>query len=228
VGGGRQTVAMDARENLMALPAEHVVDYEALLHDARLEPNVVLYLRKHLPPKWRDLYVASVCRPTNIVRFACGTFEYVFDAYSELEALGEVPYDQTVEDRVVAVHGISSRADESRNGSRIRGWLGSTGELVGAIRDKGHFIARCIGGRLDLNVFSQDRKLNRGWSPQGKIYRQMERYCQEHPGTFCFSRPIYRDSSSVPRWLEFGVLKDDETLWVEVFENIGLTYWSRS
>jgi hypothetical protein len=23
----------------------------------------------------------------------------------------------------------------------------------------------------------------------------------------------------VPRWLEFGLLKNDETLWVEVFEN---------
>lgn len=24
---------------------------------------------------------------------------------------------------------------------------------------------------------------------------------------------------NVPRWLEFGVLKNDETLWVEVFDN---------
>lgn len=133
---------------------------------------------------------------------------------------GEVPYDQTVEDRVVAVLGNSATPSQPRDGTRVRGWLGDTGKLVAATRDKGHFVAHCIGGRLDVNVFSQDRKLNRGWSPQGRIYRQMERYCQEHLGTFCFSRPIYSDSSSVPRWLEFGLLKEDETLWVEVFENL--------
>ena len=79
--------------------------------------------------------------------------------------------------------------------------------------------SHCIGGGLDVNLFSQERRLNRGWSPQGKTYRQMETYCYEQPGTFCFSRPIYVDGSSVPRWLEFGLLKTDQTLWVETFEN---------
>jgi hypothetical protein len=44
----------------------------------------------------------------------------------------------------------------------------------------------------------------------------------ENPYKFklsCFSHPIYENGSNVPRWLEFGLLKDDETLWVEVFEN---------
>lgn len=204
-----------------ALPRSHALDYESIVHDARVESatHVVSYLRRHLPFKWRDLYVAALSRPTNIVRFECLTFEYLFDIYSELEVTGEVPYDQTVEDRVVAVLGTSANPDEPRNATRMRGWLGETGELVGATRDKGHFIAHCIGGGLDVNVFSQDRKLNRGWSPEGKVYRQMERYCQEHPGTFCFSRPVYADCSSVPRWLEFGILKEDETLWVEAFDN---------
>jgi len=210
-----------ARQNF-CLPTRQSVDYAALLNDARLESatDVVLYLRGHLPFKWRDLYLTAISRPTNIVQVRCRTFEYVFDLYSELEAIGGIPYDQTVEDRVVAVFGTSARPDEPRNGNRLRGWLGETGELVGATRDKGHFIAHCMGGALDVNVFSQDRRLNRGWSPQGKIYRQMERYCQQHPGTFCFSRPIYRDSSSVPQWLEFGVLKENENLWVEVFDNL--------
>jgi len=219
VGGGRQILAMPARPS--AIPRQHALDYEALLHEERVEytSNLVPYLRRHLPLKWRDLYVATLSRPTNIVRFQCRTFEYLFDIYSELEATGEVPYDQTVEDRVVAVLGTSTNPDEPRDATRMRGWLGETGELVGTTRDKGHFIAHCIGGGLDVNVFSQDRKLNRGWSPQGKVYRQMERYCQERPGTFCFSRPIYADSSSVPRWLEFGILKSDECLWIEVFDN---------
>ena len=74
----------------------------------------------------------------------------------------------------------------------------------------------CIGGGQDVNVFSQERRLNRGRSPQGKIYRQMETYCYEQPGTFCFSRPIYVDGLNIPRWLEFGLLKADQTLWVEI------------
>jgi hypothetical protein len=94
-----------------------------------------------------------------------------------------------------------------------------TEEFLGTERDKGHYMAHCIGGGLDVNVFSQERRLNRGWSPQGKVYRQMETYCYEQPGTFCFSRPVYADGSSVPRWLEFGLLKADQTLWVEVFDN---------
>ena len=208
--------------NLVSVPPQYVVDYAALLDEARLEhaPSLEAYLRRHLPFKWRDLYVARVGRPTNIVRFPSRTFEYIFDVYSDLEAAGEVPYDQTVEDRVVAVCGVSVRPSQLRDGGRMRGWLGETAELVGATRDKGHFIAHCIGGGLDVNVFSQDRQLNRGWSSQGKTYRQMERYCQERPGTFCFSRPIYSDNSSVPRWLEFGLLKEDETLWVETFDNV--------
>jgi hypothetical protein len=35
----------------------------------------------------------------------------------------------------------------------------------------------------------------------------------------CFSRPIYADGSNVPWWLEFGLLKVDHTLWVELFDN---------
>lgn len=203
------------------LPSQYAVDYEELLAAARAESetNAALILREQLLFKWRDLYVATVAHVTNIVRFQFRTFEYIFDHYSGLEATGEVPYNQTIEDRVVGVLGTSARAEEMRDASRVRGWVGPTEELLGTERDKGHFMAHCIGGGLDVNVFSQERRLNRGWSPQGRIYRQMETYCYEQPGTFCFSRPVYADGSSVPRWLEFGLLKADQTLWVEVFDN---------
>jgi hypothetical protein len=92
-------------------------------------------------------------------------------------------------------------------------------ELARSPRDKGHFIAHSIGGGLDMNVFLQDRALNRGFSEAGKLYRDMESYCRLNPGTFCFSRPIYADTTSVPRWLEFGLVKEDGSIWVEVFEN---------
>jgi hypothetical protein len=220
VGGGRQILDGNAVSDC-GLPSQHAIDYEVLLSAARAESemNLTSILKKHLLSKWRDLYVTTVAHVTNIVHFPFRTFEYIFDLYSELEVMGEVPYNQTIQDRVVAVIGTSSRAEEIRDAGRLRNWAGPTEEFVAGERDKGHFMAHCIGGGLDVNVFSQERRLNRGWSPQGKIYRQMETYCYEQPGTFCFSRPIYADGSSVPRWLEFGLLNADQTLWVEVFDN---------
>jgi hypothetical protein len=92
-------------------------------------------------------------------------------------------------------------------------------DIAGCGREKGHFIAHCIGGGLDINVFSQARDLNRGLSAEGRVYREMEKYCHANPGTFCFSRPVYADTTSVPRWLKFGLTKEDGRLRVEVFEN---------
>ncbi len=222
MGRGRQILEGKVT-NDCGLPSQHVIDYQALLSAARAESGMSLTLifKELLLSKWRDLYVKTAAHVTNIVHFPFLTFEYIFDLYSELEVMGEVPYNQTIQDRVVAVIGTSSRAEEMRDAGRLRSWAGPTEELVSGERDKGHFMAHCIGGGLDVNVFSQQRRLNRGWSPQGRIYRQMENYCYEQPGTFCFSRPIYADGSSVPRWLEFGLLKlkTDQTLWVEVFDN---------
>jgi hypothetical protein len=212
---------MNTSSKEVIVPPAYALDYEALLSALRAESlvNLFLVLHEELPSKWRHLYESAVERPSNIVQLQHGTFEYLYDLYSGLEAIGEVPYDQTVEDRVVAVFGTSADPREDREGHQARAWHGEQNDLLGANRDKGHFIARCIGGGFNLNVFSQDRHLNRGWSSQGKGYREMERYCQGHPGTFCFSRPIYADQSSVPRWIEFGIFKD-ESLWVEVFDNL--------
>jgi hypothetical protein len=212
---------MDTLDNDALLPTAHALDYEALFWDAQAEGviNISAFLRTRLPSHWRDLYVSAVTRPTNIVRFDCGNFEYFCDLYSELEVTGEIPSDQTIQNRVVAVLGTSICVGKPR-GARIRGWFWSAEEFIAANRDRGHFIAHSIGGGLDVNVFWQDRELNRGWSPQGKVFRHMETYCLDRAGTFCFSRPIYVDGSSVPRWLEFGVLKDDGNLWVEMFDNL--------
>ncbi len=50
-------------------------------------------------------------------------------------------------------------------------------------------------------------------------FDQMEKYCLANPGTFCFSRPLYADTTSVPRWLEFGLIRQDGKPWVEIFKN---------
>lgn len=209
-------------QNAVNLPRSHAVDYAALVASAMEEgaTDLAWFLRQNLPEQWRELYVAAAAHPTNIIHFQSGSFEYFYDHYSGLEATGEVAYDQTVQDRVVAALGVSARADLERKGQQVRRWISEADELLAASRDNGHFMAHCIGGRAEINVFSQDRALNRGWSPQGKRYRQMEKYCYENPGTFCFSRPIYCDGSRIPRWLEFGLLTSDQTLWVEVFDNL--------
>jgi hypothetical protein len=165
------------------------------------------------------VYEATASHPPNIARVEYGTFDYICDSYSGVEALGEVAFDQRVRDRVVAVLGISLPLRGRRRRSLPKGWVEHPEEIDSSGRDKGHFIAHAISGGLDMNVFSQARDLNRGLSEQGRLYRLMERYCYENAGTFCFSRPVYDDASSVPRWLEFGLLREDGSLWVEVFEN---------
>jgi hypothetical protein len=178
-------------------------------------------LREDLPSQWRKVYAATVSHVINIVRLQRGTFDYFYDSYSGLEALGEVSFDQRIRDRVIGVLGTSAptRSRTPRRGSLRNGCLDLPEELTGCDRDRGHFIAHCSGGGLDVNVFSQNRNLNRGLSEEGKLYRQLEKYCWANPGTFCFSRPIYADTTSVPRWIEFGLMREDRSLWVEVFEN---------
>lgn len=201
------------------LPSRYTIDYESVWAAGKDQaPASAIFLLRHtLPELLRDVYLRTITHEPNLVRLRLGTFEYICDLYSQLEMMGSVAYDQTVADRDIGVFGTSSRAQEHRISRRVRIELNE--ELEGSARDDGHFMARSIGGGLDLNLFSQDRLLNRGWSAQGKIYRRMEKYCREQEGAFCFSRPIYADGSNVPRWLEFGVLKSDEALWVEVFDN---------
>ena len=50
-------------------------------------------------------------------------------------------------------------------------------------------------------------------------YREMERYCQQHPGTYFFSRPLYGGVSAHPPFFEFGLLTAEGRLWVERFPN---------
>lgn len=102
----------------------------------------------------------------------------------------------------------------------MRGFLGGVIEIPGkGTFDKGHALAHAMGGGLDENLFPQNPELNRGRSPEGRIYRKMERYVAKHPGTFAFSRLIYDDSSWVPSSLEFGILMQTHELWVEWFQN---------
>lgn len=191
--------------------------YETLLlRAAERGVDAGSYLRDELPYLWLDTYLKTTQRPTNVMIFTHGTFDYLYDDYATLEATGAVEADGIAEARLVAAIGVASTNTKSRDDSRLRGWVGPTGATFGSEWDKGHFIAHSIGGAVDgleANVFLQRRSVNRG------AYREMEKYCAAHPGVLCFSRPIYSDPSAVPSSVEFGVLKADGALWIQRFDN---------
>ncbi len=206
---------------LQSLPPQSRIDYRRLRRSAIAGSiyELIADLRLRLPALWQRVYTAAALHTPNIIHVEYGTFDYICDSYSGMEALGEVAIDQRVRDRVVGVLGISLPMRGRRRGSLPKDWVEHPEECDSSGRDKGHFIAHAIGGGLDMNVFSQPRALNRGISEQGKVYRLMERCCYDNAGTFCFSRPVYDDATSIPQWVEFGLLRDDGSLWVEVFEN---------
>jgi hypothetical protein len=184
--------------------------------------DVTGFLRKELPRRWMTDYKEATPRPTNVLSIELGTFLYMFDFVTELEVGGVVEPGLIREDRLVAGHGFSSAQVGGRDAGRMRGWVGPTEKYLGSGRDKGHVFGRALGGRVDgleINLFSQARALNRGWSAEGKLFRRMEQHCAAHPGTFCFFRPRYPDELACPASVEFGVLLPEGKLWVEEFQN---------
>jgi hypothetical protein len=182
----------------------------------RTQHDAVKYLQQQLPVVWLQSYKRMCSGPTNVLAVPASGFEYLFDYSFELVAAGETSEDEVQEDRVVAAHGVSRTPARGRDASRLRGFP-STAERG----DRGHFLAHSAGGGLEINIFHQAASLNRGWSESGKKYRAMERYCARNPGTYFFSRPIYHDRTAQPALIEFGILKPDQTIWVEVFANGG-------
>ncbi len=198
--------------------------YKKLLEHAVFndKEELVKYLSNELSHIWIKAYHLKSSSVGDICIMRHGTFEYIFDDYSSLEFSGGMQKSILPETRVVAVFGLSSPKKIRRDDYRLRGWIGKTEQYFGKEWDKGHFIAHSIGGAVDgieLNVFQQRRDLNRGWSQQGILFRRMENYCFDNPGTLCFNRPIYFDNSFKPSFYEFGILMPDGQLWVEFFDN---------
>lgn len=202
----------------------NLLDYRSFLEevgDCSVE-EMIAFLLEELPFLWYDAYKEMTPHKTNVVRLQHGAFEYIYDDYASLEASGAVAYDANAEARLVAVLGQSEPRKAGRDDYRLKGWVGPTEKVFGSNWDKGHFIAHSIGGAVDgmeMNVFVQRRDLNRGRSAEGKRFREMEKYCQLNPGTFCFSRPLYDDQTAKPAYVEFGIIKSDHELWVECFDN---------
>jgi hypothetical protein len=210
--------------NFCAKPRVGIVDYNSILelNQACSKNQLIACLQEKLPFYFRDAYKEMTRRQTDIVRVRYNTFEYIYDHYPELQPNQTPLPDAKIEPRLVGVLGYSSPQTTKRDDYRLKGWVGPTEKFFGRLWDKGHFIAHSIGGAVDgaeINVFIQKRSLNRGWSNEGKRYRQMEKFCATNPRTFCFSRPIYIDQTAKPAFVEFGILKSQKHLWVECFDN---------
>jgi hypothetical protein len=122
--------------------------------------------------------------------------------------------------RVVFVFGISAKGTSIRDRKRMRQFLGplkNHPEYVGY--DKGHFIAHCNDGQIDINLYPQLKELNRGISLQGKLFRSMERYLQNNEGVFYFVRPVYTDLTWFPDQLDFGIFTKERGLLLNRFDN---------
>jgi len=175
---------------------------------------VVENLIKLIEDEWIADYYDMSSHDPMILHFPYQGFTYLFDQASA--------NTNDVEDRLVAAYGRSI-AKHKRNQNRQREFLkvkGSRGLFISGKGDfdRGHVIACSMGGGLDVNLFPQRPELNQGTSEAGRIYRTMEVYAEQNPGTFVFSRLIYNDDSWVPFALEYGIMKDGR-LWVEWFEN---------
>lgn len=193
------------------------VPYDKILAAAQESgEDIATFLREEIPYCWEARYLLMQDRPAEIIVFTYETFDYLFDAYRQHE-----PYDPTsgklpIEARLVGAIGTSRPKRTKRDDGRLRGLTLSAMPGPDGKWDRGHYIAHSIGGTVDgneANVFLQLRSINRG------RYKTMENYCRKHAGVMCFSRPIYGDTSAHPESVEFGVLKTDGKLWVEVLPN---------
>jgi hypothetical protein len=213
IKGEKQKLTGELREKI---EREYVVDYQQVVQNSPTAEYKELadYLQDVLSKEWILQYKKMTKIQTYIDEINLD-FTFLFDSqYNSIE-------DDFVEDRVVVTYGFSKKSEVKRDSSRMAGYLkGAAWDWSDKDTDKGHFIGHSLGGSLDQNLFPQKKDINRGHSERGKVYRKMESYCADNEGTFCFSRPIYCDFSTRPFVLEYGVLKQDGTLWVELFDNV--------
>lgn len=194
------------------------IDYEAVIRAAedREGEELEVFVLKALKDCWMYDYEDMVEHKPYILDVPDRGFNFLFDLTLATHDKND---PDRPDDRVVAAYGKSREVKEKRDASRIRGF-GPIGDRARGPIDKGHFAAHSIGGALDINVFPQRAEVNRGWSVEGKLYRKMESYAAQHPGTCIFSRPLYADSSWTPHALDYGLLLVAERrIWADRFPN---------
>lgn len=174
-------------------------------------------------------YSGMTRSPTNILAMTFGDSKrrehfvsYLFDQTSghpDLAGLSAPELKKHTHDRVVAVWGTSRpEPARTRDTERMKGFLKGAWSGSYPERDRGHFFAHTMGGALDMNLFPQLSRVNRTG-----LWREMETYCAQHPGTFCFIHPIYADHTWQPAQLEYGIYRlppePEISFWGHLFTN---------
>ena len=198
----------------MIIPSDLQIPYTAILADFPKTQSSPLSIEliSTLEDVWLNRYRKMSSHEPNVLQFQDHEFTFLYDQTSA--------GDSKVEDRLVVGYGYSMIQPQKRDAHRIQGLLGGRIEIPGkGVFDKGHVLAHSMGGGTDVNLYPQKPELNRGISDAGKIYRSMENYAAQNPGTFVFSRLLYSDASWLPYALEYGVLRPEYAFWVEQFQN---------
>lgn len=148
-----------------------------------------------------------------------GGFQYVIDQTTPWET-PEFPASTLPQDRVVVAFGISTAPADQGDRKILRKYWEHAYlyNRFGARYNKGHLIARSMGGPIDCNIFPQLECVNLGHKGYGG-FREMERYVAAHPGIFVFARPVYGDFSDCPFALEYGYCDDSLQFVTETFPN---------
>lgn len=159
---------------------------------------------------WIQAYKRMCAARSTQIHAVDDDFTYLFDLSSPSPAH---------EERVVVMFGLSSPPTQKRDVAFLRGFPVPKSQLPFRA-DRGHLGSHAQGGsERGINLIPMARELNRGWSQQGKVFRELERYCASHPGTFFWVRLLYANASWTPQRLEYGILKRTGELLVELFDN---------
>lgn len=159
-----------------------------------------------LEDAWAQAYHAATDGKRDVVAFTVGSFTWLWDA---------TPVAGETENRLIGVYGRSDPQGLPRDQSRMQGFPSpQRGHTVKV--DRGHGAGHALGGPDEgWNLFPQVADVNR----RGR-WRELERYCADHPGTFMFMRAVYSNDSDEPAKLEYGVVDQGGQLTVEQFNNL--------
>ncbi len=172
------------------------------------------FIEKNIRNLFKEEYIVQF-PDSELLKFIVNGYTYLFDLNKDRKS-----NKSEKNDRIVGVFGRISNTNEIRDDSRMKGFIGQFTKLDKyKDYDKGHFISHKINGNLDQNLYPQLKELNRGWSKQGKLFRSMERYCEQNMDTFIFTRPIYTDLSWIPRFIDYGVFTKEFGLLLNRFNN---------
>ena len=212
---------------MSVIPPSWHIDYQAAanaLYEADYASHAARLI-EYLSDEISWVYYESIAFPASVKEVVTGKAVFLFDK-EEVHTPAELIETHSYllkESRVIGAIGISvpaiTKRPESR-GFQMSNMYGRTEVVFGKSYDKGHHVCHGAGGGADWNLFPQLRSLNRGWSQEGKLYRQMETYVAGNPGTMFFSRPFHLDGSLCPSLLEYGVLMADRKVWWATFSNV--------